>query len=255
MASNGESRVANPASRRLPAIPGVSLTFNIPILGSLGPIEGAVAGLARPQDYKFCIYLTSTASGQVLTNGPKPFENDDSSAAIDASGAFTFNDWYANLVYDTVVGTFTGFVFPNSAGNCIPYLGVVIPGGLLPASAQATASVAYTAYTRANTASISSIDISSPLVIRGVLTGLPTDIDAQPLLALVYSRSPVSGIPGVPFQFTGPLGVTACGQSSGAIVTRAGDGTGTFSIPCTGACAAAQDLTVVITSGAKAQAA
>ena len=57
--------------RRLP-VAGAVLTFAIPLAGSLGPISGRVTGLANPQNYMFCVYLSSYASGVELVNGPKP---------------------------------------------------------------------------------------------------------------------------------------------------------------------------------------
>lgn len=44
--------------RRLP-VAGAVLTFEIPLAGSLGPIFGRVTGLANPQTYLFCVYLSS----------------------------------------------------------------------------------------------------------------------------------------------------------------------------------------------------
>ena len=159
-------------------------------------------------------------------------------------------NWHANFVYDPVTPIVTGFVWPVAQGNCVPYLGVVIPGGLLN-SPQAQGSAAYAVYQRVNTGAISSLDISTPGQISGVLSGLPTDQDAQSLLAIVYSRHP-TGNDANPYSFTGPLAPNnaACSQTAGVPVNRPGDGSGTFTIPCNGACAAAQDLVVVITTGA-----
>ncbi len=46
--------------------------------------------LTRPKSY-----LTSTASGEELTNGPKPFEDEGSSSPIDAQGYFNYAGWWA----------------------------------------------------------------------------------------------------------------------------------------------------------------
>jgi hypothetical protein len=242
------------SSRALQVTPGVSTTFTVPLIGSLGPIEGQVVGLANPQDYTFCVYLTSTTSGTALVDGPKPFGDSESYTPIDATGHFSFTNWWSNDVFDPVVPTITGFVWPNSMGNCTPYLGVVVDGGLL-SSPQATGSVAYTSYSRMNTAALSSLDLSTTGSISGVLTGLPTDFDAQPLYALVYSRT-ATGTAVNPYSFTGPLAPNdaVCDQTAGFVVRRNGDGdgdgsTGTFNIACTGSCASSQLLTVIITSG------
>lgn len=70
-------------------ITGVILSFAVPLAGSLGPIEGQVTGLADPQNYIFCVYSISTASGAFLTDGPKPYADADSFAPIDETGRFS----------------------------------------------------------------------------------------------------------------------------------------------------------------------
>lgn len=48
------------------ALQAVTLTVNIPPVGSLGAITGNVSGLAAPQDSVFCVYLESVDSGVAL---------------------------------------------------------------------------------------------------------------------------------------------------------------------------------------------
>jgi hypothetical protein len=188
-------------------------------------------------------YLQITDRYQIITLTPLPNFSPPPPPLSDIN-------WHANFVYDPVTPIVTGFVWPNSQGNCIPFLGVVVPGGLL-SSQQAQGSAAWAVYQRVNTAAISSLDISTAGRITGVLAGLPTDQDAQSLLAIVYSRHP-TGNDANPYSFTGPLAPNnaVCSQAAAAPVNRPGDGSGTFTIPCTGACATAQDLVVVITTGA-----
>jgi hypothetical protein len=147
-------------------------------------------------------------------------------------------------VYDTVVPIITGFVVP-AAAICVPYLGVTVPGGLL-ASPQAALAVASVALARANTVVIDSIAVT-PTAITGTVSGLPTDQDAQPLLALLYTSRVALGVPGGSTLFSGP--VPGCDGSAPAVVRRTG-ATGTFSLPCVDACAAATDYAVVIASAA-----
>lgn len=225
--SSGEAH-----SRRLPA--SATLDFDIPLAGSLGPIHGRVTGLTNPQEYIFCVYLSSFASGVELVNGPKPFEDDGSSSPIDATGNFWYNTWWANDVYDVVVPTIHGFVWPIASGNCIPILGVPVPGGLLN-SAQALGSAATKTYARVNQVAISQVEATGNAV-SGTVVGLPTDASARPLSALLYGMNDA-------WQISGPL--QGCVQSS-SVPLRTNGNTGTFLIPCGAACAEAPHLIVVI---------
>jgi len=137
----------------------------------------------------------------------------------------------------------------NASTPCVPYPGVVVAGGLA-ASPAVTGAAASATVARASHAAISTVDVSSATSIAATLTGLPTDIDAVPLAALLYRRTPATGVVGG-FLFDGPLGALGCDQSSAAVVVRDGRGASTASVAvdCAGACAAAGDLTLLIVSG------
>ena len=127
-----------------------------------------------------------------------------------------------------------GFVWPRARGNCIPFLGVVVPGGLL-ASAQAVGSAGWAVYERVNNVAVTQVAASASQ-ISGTVSGLPTDADARPLSALLYGVNAAG-------QVSGPL--AGCAQSS-LVALQTNGNTGTFTIPCAGACAAAADLVIVI---------
>ena len=129
-----------------------------------------------------------------------------------------------------------GFVWPRANGNCIPFLGVQIAGGLFN-TAQAQGSAAYNTYVRVNQVVINGAALIGGTV-TGTVVGIPTDAAARPLSALLYGLNDAG-------QVSGPL--PGCAQSSSVpLVLQAGGGTGTFSIPCGAACATTARLIVVI---------
>lgn len=62
-----------------------------------------VTGLDNPQDYKVCVYEEGLAHTYF---GPKPFENQDSSSPIDASGHVSLpRPMRLNVIALVLVGT------------------------------------------------------------------------------------------------------------------------------------------------------
>ena len=136
----------------------------------------------------------------------------------------------------------TGFVWPNALGNCVPFLGVQIPGGLL-ASAQAASSVAWAAYARENTIEFASIAPAVNNVITVRLAGLPTDAGAVPLAALIYAVQADGGL-------TGPFPGCSAAAATAVVRSAPGAATAVATIPCAGACATAGWLVVSIVAAA-----
>ena len=189
---------AHGGSRSAQAGGAGQLSMQIPYAGSLGPISGVLrtppGGLA-PQQYKFCVYLESTAAGQSLYNGPKPAENDDSFSPIAADGTFAWAGWYANDALDPVSPFVLGFAFPIALGNCIAVLGTPI----YPLRMEAL-SIAYTRLPRANTFALSAQGVSalgSTLGFTVRLTGMPPN-PVELALLLYYSEDGGA-------TFSGPL--------------------------------------------------
>ena len=172
--------------------------MQIPFAGSLGPISGVLrtppGGLA-PQQYKFCVYLESTAAGQSLYNGPKPAEDSDSFAPIAADGTFSWGGWWANDALDPVSPFILGFAYPITLGNCIAVLGLPT----YPARMEVL-SIAYIRLPRANTFALSAQDVpalGSTLGFTARLTGMPPN---PVVLALLLYYSEDGGA-----TFSGPL--------------------------------------------------
>lgn len=222
-------------SRRLP----VTLTVNTPPAGALTPISGHVDGLPAAADtYKVCIYLESTASGQSLFNGPKPFEDAGSDSPVDAAGDFNYVKWWANDVYDVVVPFIYVFVVPRALGNCAPVMG----GPAMPARIY-TDAVAWVRVPRTTTFQMTAI--APPPATVGPITGTVVGLtDAAAQYKVIVYRKTADGM------MTGPLPTCA---DSFDLAPVAGDATrATFAIAgwagpdADGANAAASHLVTVL---------